>query len=199
METITERLKRDHDERSRDRHDRVTRTVSIVSAIIAGCALLLTSYQIWTIRDNAQRQMRAYVFAKLTTHKYPPQNSDRLGIGFEIKNSGLTWARNLVIRKAKIPRVFNVEYDPWTRAQWDAAGLPMVLGPSQPLELQLIEIWLRDLPDIVDGKTGFDFAVWVTYQDTFTEHRHQTQLVERFAADKDGGTTCGNQYDSSGL
>ena len=127
METITERLKRDHDERSRDRHDRVTRTVSIVSAIIAGCALLLTSYQIWTIRDNAQRQMRAYVFAKLTTHKYPPQNSDRLGIGFEIKNSGLTWARNLVIRKAKIPRVFNVEYDPWTRAQWDAAGLPMVL------------------------------------------------------------------------
>ena len=95
METITERLKRGHDERSRDRHDRITRTVSVVSAIIAGCALLLTSYQIWTIRDNAQRQMRAYVFAKLTTHRYPPQNSDRLGIGFEIKNSGLTWARNL--------------------------------------------------------------------------------------------------------
>lgn len=65
----------------------------------------------------------------------------------------------------------------------------MVLGPSQSLELQLTEIWLRDIPDIVDGKTGFDFAVWLTYQDTFTEHKHQTQLVQRFAADKDGGTS----------
>ena len=50
-----------------------------------------------------------------------------------------------------------VEYNPWTRAQWDAAGLPMVLRPSQSLELILTEIWLRDMPDIVDGKTGFDF------------------------------------------
>jgi hypothetical protein len=121
--------------------------------------------------------MRAYVFAKLTTRKYPPQGPDRIGIGFEIKNSGLTWARNLVIRTAKIPRDLTVEYDPWTRAQWGADEPPMVLGPGQLLELQLTEFWLRDMPNIIDGKIGVDFAVWVLYQDTFTERRHQTQLV----------------------
>jgi hypothetical protein len=52
METLTERSKRDHHERTRDRHDRITRTISILGVIVAACALALTSYQIWTIRDN---------------------------------------------------------------------------------------------------------------------------------------------------
>jgi hypothetical protein len=135
--------------------------------------------------------MRAYVYIKLMTNKYPLRDPDRIGVGFEIKNSGLTWARNLTIRKAVIPRDLAIEYDPWARARWDATDYPIVLGPGQPLGLQLTEIWLRDIPAIVGGKLGFDFAVWVTYQDTLTEPpiTHQTQLVQRFAADKDGGSS----------
>ena len=45
----------------RERHDRIVRIVAIVGVVIAGCALILTSCQIWAIRDNAQRQLRAYV------------------------------------------------------------------------------------------------------------------------------------------
>jgi hypothetical protein len=172
----------------RDRHDRVALAVAIMSAIISACAFATTTWQVLTIRDNARRQMRAYVYIKLNMIKYPPQNPDRIGVGFEIKNTGVTWARNLIIRKAMIARDLTIDYDPWTRAQWDTPDFPMVLGPGQPMGLQLKEIWLRDLPAIVEGKLGFDFAVWVTYQDTLTELTHQTRLVQRFAADKDGGT-----------
>ena len=45
----------------RDRHDRLALGVAIVGAIIAACALVQTSYQICTIRDNAKRQLRAYI------------------------------------------------------------------------------------------------------------------------------------------
>ena len=43
------------------RRDRLARVLGIVGALIAICALGLTINQIWTIRDNAQRQLRAYV------------------------------------------------------------------------------------------------------------------------------------------
>jgi hypothetical protein len=81
--------------------------------------------------------MRAYVYTELAMIKYPPQNPDRSGVGFEVKNTGATWARNLVIRKAMIPRDLTIEYDPWTRARWDATDYPIVLGPGQSLGLQL--------------------------------------------------------------
>jgi hypothetical protein len=131
--------------------------------------------------------MRAYVYTELAMIKYPPKNPDRIGVGFEVKNTGATWARNLIIRKAMIPRDLTIEYDLWTPAQWDATDYPIVLGPGQSLGLQLKEIWLRDIPAIVEGKLGFDFAVWVTYGDMLTKNEHQTRLVQRFVADKDGG------------
>ena len=74
-------------------------------------------------------------------------------------------------------------------AKWDATEFPMVLGPGQPLQLQLTELWLRDIEAIIEGKIGFDFAIWVTYLDTLTDPPlpRETRLVQRFAADKDGG------------
>jgi hypothetical protein len=60
--------------------------------------------------------MRAYVYTELAMIKYPPKNPDRIGVGFEVKNTGATWARNLIIRKAMIPRDLTIEYDLWTRA-----------------------------------------------------------------------------------
>jgi hypothetical protein len=174
----------------RDRHDRLALTVAIVSAIISAGAVAMTRSQVLNIKENAQCQMRAYVYITMTPpFKYPQPNPDRLGLGFEIKNSGLTWARNLTIRKATIPRDLTTDYDPWTRAKWDATEFPMVLGPGQPLQLQLTALWLRDIEAIIEGKIGFDFAIWVTYLDTLTDPPlpRETRLVQRFAADKDGG------------
>jgi hypothetical protein len=170
----------------------MTLAVAILGVVIGTCALGVTSCQVQTIKDNAQRQMRAYVYVTLSAFKYPKSNPDRLGITFEINNSGLTWARNLVVRKTKIPRDLPAgEYDPWRRDQWYADDHPMVLGPRQALGLELTEIWLSEMPGIVDGKSGYDFAIWITYNDTFTGSSHQTRLVQRFAADKDGGHSFG--------
>jgi hypothetical protein len=176
----------------RDWHDRSTLLLTTAGVVVATCALGITSCQVQTLKDNAQRQMRAYVYLTLLNSKYPQSKPDRLGIGVEINNSGLTWARKLVVRKTKIPRDPSAgEYDPWTLAKWDADEPPMVLGPRQTLGLQLTEIWLSEVPSIVEGKKGYDFAVWVTYNDIFTDSPHQTRLVQRFAADKDGGYAFG--------
>jgi hypothetical protein len=170
----------------------MTLVVAILGVVMGACALGVTSCQVQTIKDNAQRQMRAYVYVTLLGSKYPKPDPNRLGITFEINNSGLTWARKLVVRKTKIPRDLAAgEYDPWTRAKWDADEPPMFLGPRQTLGLQLTEIWLSELPSIVEGKKGYDFAVWVIYNDTFTDIPRETRLVQRFAADKDGGYSFG--------
>jgi hypothetical protein len=59
------------------------------------------------------------------------------------------------------------------------------------LPLQLTNIWLRDLPDIVHGKAGYDFAIWITYEDTLSQPAvtRQTRLVQRFGAYEHGGTS----------
>ena len=38
--------------------------------------------------------------------------------------------------------------------------------PGQSLGLQLDNVWLNDIPAIANGDKGFDFAVWVQYEDT---------------------------------
>ena len=70
------------------------RIVAIVGVVIAGCALILTSYQIWTIRDNAQRQLRAYILVD-NKHIKIDNSSNQIGIQIDIKNFGLTPARNV--------------------------------------------------------------------------------------------------------
>jgi hypothetical protein len=170
-------------------HERV---IAISSLFVSVCALAVTFFQVQTIKDNAQRQMRAYVYANLVAFEYPALNPDRLGIGIVLNNSGLTWARKLAVRKATIPFDPTAgNYDPWTRAKWSADEPPMVIGPRQELKVQLTEIWLNEMPSIIEGKKSYDFAVWVTYYDTLTNVRHETRLVQRFAADKDGGYAFG--------
>ena len=146
--------------------------------------------QLLHLESTANRQLRPYVWVKMTTVKYPNIAPDRIGIGFRITNSGQTWAQNVTIRTAIIPREFKVEYDPWDRAQWKVDE-PIVLGPRQFLGLQLDNIWLRDIPAIFRNEKGFDYAIWITYDDTLIQPPilRQTQLCQRFTADKEGGTS----------
>jgi hypothetical protein len=65
-----------------------------LTTTIAACALVLTSYQIWTIRDNAQRQLRAYVLVDNKAINVD-QSTNQIGIEIRIKNFGLTPARNI--------------------------------------------------------------------------------------------------------
>jgi hypothetical protein len=68
-----------------------------LTTTIAACAVVLTSYQIWTIRDNAQRQLRAYVapipdsFQLITVQPEKP-----LVAQFKYKNFGATPANSSV-------------------------------------------------------------------------------------------------------
>jgi len=144
---------------------------------------------------TAARQLRAYVWVKMNSVKYPPKpkKADRIGIGFKMTNSGQTWAQNHIIQTAIIPRNFDVKYDPWDRAQWNISS-PMVFGPHQSESFQLDNIWLRDIQNFLPekqgaDKRGVDYAIWITYEDTLAQPPiiRQTQLCQRFAADKDGG------------
>jgi hypothetical protein len=149
--------------------------------------------QITHAENTAVKELRAYVYVKLTSVRYPfpPKIADRIGIGFEMRNGGKTWAKNLIAKKAVIPREYGVEYDPWSRADWQSGEEYMTLGPEQSLGLQLTAIALTDLPKIMGQELGFDFAVWISYEDTFSDPPvvRQTRLLQRLNTDPDGGTS----------
>ena len=176
----------------------ITAALTLVLAFFTG-TLWWSTDKLWQVTNKTlrhaerttQRQLRAYVWIELTMVRYPPHRPDRIGVGFKVTNSGQTWARNLVIRKAVISRDFKAKYDPWDRAKWEGDNSPMVLGPNQSMNLQLTDIWLTDIPGVLLGDKGFDFAIWATYNDTLTDPpvMRQTQLSQRFAADQHGGTS----------
>jgi hypothetical protein len=171
----------------------------VLNAIFTASLAFATFALFWATRnlvddaaDSSARQLRAYVYLELEAKKYPTGNPDRMGVSIVATNGGKTWARNLTFRGARIPREPNVAYDPWDRVKWDElATQPMVLGPGQIFRLQLGDIPFSDLPAIVKGEMGFDYAVWARYEDAVSTSSatHQTQLSQRFGADKDGGTS----------
>jgi hypothetical protein len=74
----------------RDRHDRMTLAVAILGVVIGACALGITSCQVQTIKDNAQRQMRAYVFLSNVRIRVDDTNNSLLVIDLTAKNFGNT-------------------------------------------------------------------------------------------------------------
>jgi hypothetical protein len=70
---------------------------------------------------------RAFVYVALESRKYPSEDDFRLvDVYASLKNSGQTWARNLRIRKAAVPRD-----EPWEQIDWNSANsTPMILGPG---------------------------------------------------------------------
>ena len=157
---------------------------------------------LWGVTDKTlrhaerttQSELRAYVYIVMTTvgYPFPPQVPQFIGIGFKITNSGQTWARNLVVRKERIDREFGVEYDPWDRVNWDEMKTQsMVLGPGQTIGMQLTDHPITVIPEVANQTIGWDYAVWVTYEDTVTDPPipRQTQSLVRLGADHHGGTS----------
>jgi hypothetical protein len=66
----------------------VSRDAGEVVPLIAMCALGLTSCQIWTIRDNTQRQLRAYVSTNVISMKLDASNKPDVFV--TMKNFGQT-------------------------------------------------------------------------------------------------------------
>jgi hypothetical protein len=118
------------DQSSRDHHDPIARIIGIVGAVIAACALVLTFWQILTIRDNAQRQLRAYIVVSDTAVICPDcgdtarSPSTLPGITnfavFRMQNNGQTPAYNVspvinwwpvkeATKSAKLPADFKFE------------------------------------------------------------------------------------------
>ena len=77
---------------ARDRATVATR----LGIFIAACALGVAGYQVWTIKDNAQRQLRAYVFVSERFIKID-EATDALRVNILVKNFGLTPARDVTI------------------------------------------------------------------------------------------------------
>jgi hypothetical protein len=145
-------------------------------------------------KETSERQLRAYVYLEMSAFQwpFPPKNSDRWGIVVKITNSGQTWARNVVIRRAKISKEKGDLTDPWDDTEWRRpTPEPMVLGPKQSVPLQMGDISFTDAPSIINGDRIIYFVVWVTYEDVAGPKptvRH-TQVSVRFNADAEGGTS----------
>ena len=103
---------------------------TVVGVVFALCALLLTTCQIWTIRDNAQRQLRAYIVVSDTAVSCPdcgdtaraPRTLPGISnfIVLRMANNGQTPAYNVspvinwwpvkeATKSAKLPPDFNFE------------------------------------------------------------------------------------------
>jgi hypothetical protein len=99
------------------RLDPVARIVGILGTVIAICALAATSCQIWTIRDNAQRQLRAYVFVRNVHIRVDDSQNNRLEIDLTVENLGSTpatdyyfWACT-VLREQPVTTCLPIEPD----------------------------------------------------------------------------------------
>lgn len=92
-----------------------------------------------------------------------------------------------------IPREFGVEYHPWDRVDWDDAigSDSNVLGPGQSEGFQITAIPIGEIRAIAQSEKGYDFAVWIEYEDTVTDPpiKRQTRLCQRINGDLDGGVS----------
>jgi hypothetical protein len=174
---------------------------TIFTGLLAFATLFLffaTRNLVSDARDTAQRQLRAYVYAEVVPSKYKakPDEPWIWAISIFLKNTGQTWARNVVVFKSVVPREFGKrDYDPWDRAKWnDDDADPTTLGPGQTRTLQFHTIDPADIPSYVEGaekRVGIDFVVHVEYEDTVSDPSviHQTQVAQRFRADGQGAVS----------
>jgi hypothetical protein len=146
-----------------------------------------SNQQLATSRDTEKRDLRAYVYLDTKTITYPPGNSpNRFAISLNIKNSGKTWARKLIMINKVVP---GAKGDPFDVLQWgDEASAPAILGPDQALSLQFGEVPFGDIPDIADRKMTYDYVVWIKYLDTVSRDPivWQTQMSLHLIGDKEG-------------
>jgi hypothetical protein len=92
---------------ARDWHDHITLVIAVIGVILGACALGLTSCQISTLRENAQRQMRAYVSVKIGQKgvtNFEPNKSAELEL--ELQNSGQTPALDVSHSSILFPRPY---------------------------------------------------------------------------------------------
>jgi hypothetical protein len=82
------------DQPRRDIFDRITVVIAGVGVILAACALLLNSCQLSTIKDNAHRQLRAYVMVDNKALRVD-DFTNQIALKIRIKNFGTTPAHNV--------------------------------------------------------------------------------------------------------
>ncbi len=165
--------------------------------LVAACTLILAigtflvAKATWDLVGGAdaaaERQLRAYVYLEINASPYPPRPDppNRFAVSLSITNGGQTWARGVTIRRAIVPRQQGI--DAWTHAEW-AETTPIILGPRQTINLQFHEIPFSDLLALEKGEKGFNYFVWVQYDDVISRPsiRRQTQLSQRLNADTEG-------------
>jgi hypothetical protein len=154
----------------RDHHDRVMLSIAFTGAFIALCALVVSGYQVWTIRDNARQQLRAYVFVTKTEVRNFATDKPIVVIA-ELKNTGLTPA----FRVRRALQGFAGPY-PLARYPEMSVGISQSnLGPGGAVDLGPLALDALLTPEqtaaIVAGNWAIYFHGEVKYFDAFNiEH-----------------------------
>lgn len=175
--------------------DAITAAATVVLAALT-IVLSLTSYFMWLATRRlvigaetaAAREHRAYVYLQIGSRLWPqpPARANRHSVFLTVKNTGMTWARKVRVRRG---RAVDPIGDAWDGEDWETPAAPMVLGPGEEISLQFGDIEIGHLPTISTGDTEVFYLAEVTYEDTVSgpPALRRTQLYRRFNVDVEGG------------
>lgn len=148
-----------------------------------------TNAMVEDAKQNAIRQLRAYVYLEVGARPYPPESPNRYSTFLRITNTGSTWARNVVILQKRVhtPTPPSDPFDELTGEEFK--GGKQLFGPGQTIELQFGDIRFIDVPQLLSGQLNLDYVAWVIYEDSLSNPpiRRQTQISMHLNGDAEGG------------
>ena len=142
------------------------------NGFFAAIAAFIIAWFTWTLKEStdtlwsvtndtlvhsqktAERQLRAYVYLEVSGRKYPPPPKvpDRYSVSLVVKNSGVTWARNVRIKHL---RAVDPDGDAFEAAKWDDINpRPILIGPNQEVQMQFGDLSGDELQDIDENHEG---------------------------------------------
>jgi hypothetical protein len=145
-------------------------------------------------KNNAVRELRAYMSLNITARPYPPSAPNRWAISFVVTNGGRTLARNVQIRQAIVTQGLTDTRDPW-----DVAGMavmaapPNVFGPNETQGYQFRDVEFSEVPEIAERTFRRSYVAWITYQDVISSPPRvwQTQISRVINGDAEGAVSFG--------
>lgn len=186
-------------------HDKLITAFTTILMLIVTCGVAYSTYSLYGAtrdlvigaQETAVKELRPYVYFKITATPYPPINPNRYAVILLVTNGGKTWARKLTIQTAIVEQPRDDQTDPFVAVQtkWkDKVAYPIVLGPGQTEDYQFGGIAFTEVPNIVKGNMRTSYLVWAQYEDSIGQpvKVRQTQMSMRLNGDTEGGISFGN-------
>jgi hypothetical protein len=168
----------------RDRYDWIILWLVVGATIAAALAAGFTWWQASIARDNAKKELRAYVFVKPFRHVNNVVANRSLQTLVIIRNGGQTPAANLVLRASIAVRSMPPDPSPGNFMSATRQEFETILDPSTQGRGKIFNSEQPITPEgiaAIDGGQQAQIYVWgvATYQDVF-DVRHNSYFCFRY-------------------